>query len=65
MTAEECIDKIAKVLSRDITVSEVPQFHVDGTSTTIMYPVGKETLMRLVEISNIIREWRNTTNDRT
>ena len=63
MTAEECIGRIEEILEKDITVSEVPQFHVDGTSTTIMYPVGKETLMRLVEISNIIREWRNTKND--
>ena len=38
MTAEECIDKITEVLSRDVTIAEGPQFHVDGSSTTIINP---------------------------
>ena len=58
MTAEECIDKIIDVLSRDITVSNVPEFHVDGSSTTMLWPNGKETIERLLEISNIVREYK-------
>ena len=56
MTAEECIDKIAGVLSRDITVSEGPQFHVDGTSTNIINP-GTDLLDRLWDISSIIKKY--------
>lgn len=63
MTAEECIDEITKVLSRDITVSDGPHFQIDGRSTNIIYPDGKESLERLFEIGNIIREWRNMKND--
>ena len=59
MTEEECIDKIAKVLSRDITISEGPHFHVDGSSTNIIYPGGKDTLERLFEISSIVKEYYN------
>jgi hypothetical protein len=59
MTAEECIERIEEVLSREITVCNRPEFHIDGTSTTIAFPGGKETLERLFEIGNIIREWRN------
>ena len=29
MTAEECIDEITKVLSRDITVSDGPHFQIE------------------------------------
>ena len=60
MTAEECIERITEVLSRDITITGAgcPQFHIDGTSTTIVYPGGKETMERLIEISDIIREWK-------
>ena len=57
MTAEECIDRIAKVLSRDITVSDGPHFQIDGRSTNIVYPGGKYTLERLFEISSIIKEY--------
>ena len=59
MTARECIDKIAKVLSRDITISEGPQFQMDGRSTNIIYPGGKDTLERLFEISSIVKEYYN------
>ena len=58
MTAEECIDRITEVLSRDITISEGPQFHVDGRSTNIIYPSGKDTLERLFEIGRIIKEYK-------
>ena len=65
MTAEECIGRIEEVLSREITICNKPEFHIDGTSTTIAYPGGKETLERLIEISNIIREWKGLReNDR-
>ena len=56
MTAEECIDKITDVLSRDITISEGPQFHVDGSSTTIINP-GTDLLDRLMDISSIVKEY--------
>ena len=58
MTAEECIDRITKVLSMDITISNDPNFQVDGRSTTIIYPGGKDTLERLFEIGSIIREYK-------
>ena len=58
MTAEECIDKIIEVLSRDITISDGPHFQVDGRSTNIIYPGGKDTLERLFEISSIIKEYK-------
>ena len=58
MTAEECIDEITKVLSRDITISEGPNFQVDGRSTNIIYPDGKESLDRLFEIGSIIKEYK-------
>ena len=58
MTAEECIDKITGVLSRDVTISEGPQFHVDGSSTTIINP-GTDLLDRLWDISSIIKEYYN------
>ena len=56
MTAEECIDRIAKVLSRTITISNGPIFHLDGSSTTIINP-GTDMLDRLWDISNIIQEY--------
>ena len=56
MTAEECIDKIVGVLSRDVTISEGPQFHVDGSSTTIINP-GTDLLDRLMDISSIVKEY--------
>ena len=56
MTAEECIDKIAKVLSRDITIAKGPEFHVDGSSTTIINP-GTDLLDRLWDISSIVKEY--------
>ena len=56
MTAEECIDRITEVLSRDITISEGPQFHVDGSSTTIINP-GTDLLDRLMDISSIVKEY--------
>ena len=56
MTAEECIDKIAKVLSRDITISNGPTFHVDGSSTTIINP-GTDLLDRIMDISSIVKEY--------
>ncbi len=55
MTAEECIDEITKVLSRDITIAEGPHFHVDGSSTTIINP-GTDLLDRLMDISSIIKK---------
>ena len=58
MTAEECIDKITEVLSSDITISDGPNFHMDGSSTNIIFPGGKESLDRLFEIGNIIREYK-------
>ena len=61
MTAEECIDKITKVLSRDITISEGPQFHVDGSSTTIINP-GTDLLDRLMDISSIVKEYYKKEN---
>lgn len=63
MTAEECIDKIAEVLSRDITISDGPHFQIDGRSTSIIYPGGKDTLERLFEISNIIRMYKNNAKE--
>ena len=57
MTAEECIDRITNVLSRDITISDGPHFHIDGSSTTIIYP-GKDIMERLVKISIIINEYK-------
>ena len=56
MTAEECIDKIAKVLSRDITLAKGPEFHVDGSSTTIINP-GTDLLDRIMDISSIVKEY--------
>ena len=58
MTAEECIDAITKVLSRDITISDGPHFQIDGRSTNIIYPSGKDTLERLFEIGSIIKEYK-------
>ena len=58
MTAEECIDRISGILSRDITISEGPHFQVDGRSTNIIYPNGKDTLERLFEIGIIIKEYK-------
>ena len=58
MTAEECIDRITEVLSRDITISDGPHFQVDGRSTNIIYPGGKDTLERLFEIGSIIKEYK-------
>ena len=58
MTAEECIDKITEILSRDITISDGPHFQIDGRSTNIIYPGGKYTLERLFEISSIIKEYK-------
>ncbi len=62
MTAEECIDKITKVLSRDITISNGPNFQVDGRSTNIIYPGGKESLDRLFEIGSIVKEYYKKEN---
>lgn len=58
MTAEECIDRITDVLSRDITISDGPHFQIDGRSTNIIYPNGKDTLERLFQISSIITEYK-------
>ena len=58
MTAEECIDRIARVLSRSITVSDGPHFQVDGRSTNIIFQGGKESLDRLFEIGSIIKEYK-------
>ena len=58
MTAEECIDRIAKVLSRTITIT-------NGSSTTIINP-GTDMLDRLWDIANIIQEYykrRETDNE--
>ena len=56
MTAEECIDKIANVLSRGITISDGSHFYVDGSSTTIINP-GTDLLDRLMDISSIVKEY--------
>lgn len=58
MTAEECINRIIEVLSREITISSGPHFQVDGRSTNIIYPGGKDTLERLFEIGSIIKEYK-------
>ena len=58
MTAEECIDEITKVLEKDITISDGPNFQIDGRSTNIIYPDGKESLERLFEIGSIIKEYK-------
>lgn len=58
MTARECIDEIAKVLAKDITISDGPHFQIDGRSTNIIYPDGKESLERLFEIGRIIKEYK-------
>lgn len=58
MTADECIDRITEVLSRDITISDGPNFQIDGRSTNIIYPDGKESLDRLFEIGSIIKEYK-------
>ena len=57
MTAEECIEMITEVLSRNITISDGPHFHINGRSTNIIYTGGKETIERLLEISSIINEY--------
>lgn len=62
MTAEECIDKIAKVLSRDVTIADGPHFHVDGSSTTIIAPGGTDTVDRLMDISSIVKEYYKKEN---
>ena len=59
MTAEECIDHILEIVSRPIEVSDGPHFQINGRSTNIIYPGGKDTLERLLEISNIIRLYKN------
>ena len=56
MTAEECIERITKVLSRDITIAKGPEFHVDGSSTTIINP-GTDLLDRIMDISSIVKEY--------
>ena len=61
MTARECIDKIAKVLSRDITIAKGPEFHVDGSSTTIINP-GTDLLDRIWTFQ---ASSRNTTRKET
>ena len=58
MTAEECIDRILEIVSRPIEVSGGPHFQIDGRSTNIVYPGGKDTLERLFEISTIIKEYK-------
>lgn len=58
MTAEECIDRIVDVMSRDITISQGPYFQIGEHSTNIIYPSGKDTLERLLQISSIIREYK-------
>ena len=60
MSASKCIRRIEGVLSKNITVSHGPKFHVDGSSTSIIFEGGQETLARLVEIAEIIREWKAT-----
>ena len=62
MTAEECIDRVTEVLSRDITISDGPNFQIDGRSTNIIFPGGKESLERLFEIGNIINEYHKKGN---
>ena len=59
MTAEECIDKITEVLSRDITISDGPHFQIDGRSTNIIYPGGTDAVDRLMDISTIVKEYYN------
>ena len=61
MTAEECIERIMQVLSKDITVSEGTQFHIDGSSTTIINP-GMDLLDRLMDISSIIKKYYKKEN---
>ena len=58
MTAEECIDRIVKVLSTPVKVSEGPYFHIDGSSTTIIAPM--DALDRLFEISTIIKTYKDS-----
>ena len=58
MTAEECIDRILEIVSRPIEVSDGPHFQIDGRSTSIIYPGGKDTMERLFEISTIIKEYK-------
>ena len=67
MNAQECIDEIAKVLAKDITISNGPKFQIDGRSTNIIYSSGKESLERLFEISSIIKKYYSdiTRNDKT
>ena len=62
MSAEECIERIEEVLSRDITFADRPHFHVDGSSTTIVYQGGIEALENLIEISHIIKLYKEKTN---
>ena len=58
MTAEECIDRITEVISRPITLADRPVFHVDGSSTTMVFPGGKDLLFRIDEIALIINEYK-------
>ena len=60
MTAEECIDRITGVISRPIAVADKPVFHVDGSSTNIIYPGGKDTLCRIEEIALTINEYKKS-----
>ena len=61
MTAEECIDRIDGVLSRDVTIAQGPHFHVDGSSTTIINP-RTDLLERLMDISSIVKEYYKKEN---
>lgn len=61
MIAEECIERITEVLSRDITISDGPHFQVDGRSTTIINP-GTDLLDRMMDISSIIKEYSKKGN---
>lgn len=65
MTAEECIDHILEIASRPIEVSDGPHFQMDGRSTDIIYPGGKDTLERLFEISNIISMYKNNAKEKS
>lgn len=59
MTAEECIDRLWEIVSRPIEVADRPEFHVDGSSTTIIFPGGKDTMERLFEIGSIIKIYKD------
>ena len=52
---KECLERIIAVLQRGVRISDGQQFHVDGTSTTIIS--GMDAVQNLMEIGIIVNEY--------